>query len=271
MRPPKNVVKKLFCNALPQGRVVSLNGSIGILGGEQGSVQQIVNYNSGEVSDFATGGVQVGWNGGAGASVSAGLIYDTQGRFATSDFSGPFSNVSGSTAEGPGGSASWSGGVKVVQGSVGVSLIPGATGNYSYTWTSKPLPAGNIWTNLSNPLGGLDLSLYLLRKLGGLLTDRPSDILMLFNLPVLVILCLAGSCAMISSFLLWQEIGEVNRKTPEGEQISYWGMYPAKMARVKREYLRLYPTGRIDLMRRIFQYAAFACLFLLLIPLGFFK
>jgi hypothetical protein len=30
---PKTGVKQLFCNAIPQGRVVSLNGSIGIVGG----------------------------------------------------------------------------------------------------------------------------------------------------------------------------------------------------------------------------------------------
>ena len=167
VKPQKNVVKQLVCNALPQGRVVSLNGSIGIVGGEQGSAQQVVNYNNGQVSNFLTGGVQVGWNGGASASISAGFIYDTEGRFTNSAFSGRFSNISGSTAEGPVGSVSWSGGVKVVQGGVGVSLIPGATGNYSYTWTSKPMPAGNIWTNLANPSGAFDLLIYLLRKLGG--------------------------------------------------------------------------------------------------------
>jgi len=51
----------------------------------------------------------------------------------------------------------------------------------------------------------------------------------------------------------------------------YWGMHPVKMARVKREYKRLYPSGRVDILRRLLQYAAFAFLVLLLIPLGFFK
>jgi hypothetical protein len=126
-----------------------------------------VNYNNGQVSNFVTGGIQVGWNGGTSASVSGGFIYDTQGHFTNTDFSGPFSSLSGSTAEGPGASVSWSGGVKVLQGGVGVSLIPGVTGNYSYTWTSKPMPAGNIWTNLTNPLGAFDVSIFALRKLGG--------------------------------------------------------------------------------------------------------
>jgi hypothetical protein len=75
----------------------------------------------------------------------------------------------------------------------------------------------------------------------------------------------------MSSFFLWREIGEINRKLPDAEQISYWGMHPAKMARIKREYRRLYPSGKIDRMRLILQYATFAFAVLLLIPLGFFK
>jgi hypothetical protein len=89
--------------------------------------------------------------------------------------------------------------------------------------------------------------------------------------PAVTLFCLACSCAMVSAFLLWQQIGEVNRKLPDNEQVSYWGMHPFKMAKIKREYKRLYPAGRLDLLRRIFQYAAFAFFALLLIPLGFFK
>jgi len=93
----------------------------------------------------------------------------------------------------------------------------------------------------------------------------------MLNVPAIVLFCLGWTCAALSSFFLWQEIGEVNRKLPDGEQISYWGMRPAKMARIKTEYKRLYPSGKIDLMRRLFQYAMFTCAVLLLIPLGFFR
>ncbi len=93
----------------------------------------------------------------------------------------------------------------------------------------------------------------------------------LINVPAVILLSLACSCAMLSAFFLWQQIGEINRKLPDSEQISYWGVHPAKMAKIKREYKRLYPSGKIDLMRRILQYAAFAFMVLLLIPLGFFK
>jgi hypothetical protein len=168
MKAANNTLQHVFCSALPQGRVQSLNGSVGLVGGQQGSVQQVVNYNNGEVSNFFTGGLQGGWNGGASASASVGFIYDTQGQFNNSDFSGPFQNVSGSAPEGPGGSVSWSSnGVKVVQGGVGVNLIPGPTGNYSYTWTSSPMQGGNVWTNLFSPLGLFDLVTYGLRKAGG--------------------------------------------------------------------------------------------------------
>ena len=93
----------------------------------------------------------------------------------------------------------------------------------------------------------------------------------LISFPSVLLLCLVCSCAILSAFFLWQQIGEINRKLPDNEQISYWGMHPAKMARIKREYKRLYPSGRIDLLRRLLQYAAFAFLVLLLIPLGFFR
>lgn len=92
-----------------------------------------------------------------------------------------------------------------------------------------------------------------------------------FSLPAVVLFCLACSCAILSSFFLWQEIGEINHKLSDAEQISYWGMHPAKMARIKQEYKRLYPSGKTDLMRLILQYSTVAFAVLLLIPLGFFK
>jgi hypothetical protein len=93
----------------------------------------------------------------------------------------------------------------------------------------------------------------------------------IISLPAMVLFCLACSCAILSAFFLWQQIGEINRKLPDNERISYWGMHPLKMAKIKIQYKRLYPSGKIDLLRRILQYTAFAFLALLLIPLGFFK
>jgi hypothetical protein len=88
---------------------------------------------------------------------------------------------------------------------------------------------------------------------------------------VVLLLSLACSSSILSAFFLWQEIGEINRKLTDTEQISYWVMHPAKMAKVKREYKRLYPSRKIDLIRRIFRYAGFTFMALMLIPLGFFK
>src|SRR5439155_10187192 len=92
----------------------------------------------------------------------------------------------------------------------------------------------------------------------------------LINVPAVILLSIACSCAILSAFFLWQQIGEINRKLPDSEQISYWGMHPAKMAKMKRECKRLCPSGKTELMRRNVQDAAFAFMILLLIPLGFF-
>jgi len=88
------------------------------------------------------------------------------------------------------------------------------------------------------------------------------------SVPAVILLSLGSSCAALSSFFLWQQIGEVNRKLPDNEQISYWGLHPMKMAKIKREYKRLYPGGKIDLMRQSFQYAALVFIMLMMIPLA---
>ena len=97
------------------------------------------------------------------------------------------------------------------------------------------------------------------------------EIAKLLSFPAVILFCLGVSCAILSAFFLWQQIGEINRKLPDNEQVSYWGMHPLKMAKIKREYKRLYPSGKIDLLRRILQYAALVFMVLLVISLGFFK
>ena len=48
--------------------------------------------------------------------------------------------------------------------------------------------------------------------------------------PIAVIFSfLATSCAAMSGLLIYQEIGVVNRKLPDNEQIPYLFMYPGKM------------------------------------------
>jgi hypothetical protein len=84
-------------------------------------------------------------------------------------------------------------------------------------------------------------------------------------------LCVAISCAVISGFLTYQEIGQVNRKLSDHEQIAYLFMYPGKMQKITAEYKRLFPAGRVDFWRRAFQSGFFVFLALTAIFSGFFK
>ncbi len=152
--------KNTLCSALPQGRVTSLNGGIGEIGGQNGSLSLVINYNSGQVSGFATGGVQAGWNGIAQASVSTGFIYGELGSN-NSGYSGRFTggSLSGATF---GVFGSFGKGVQVYGASLGASMTGGLTFGLSRTATSNPVPLGSALTNpLSTPL---DQALTLARK-----------------------------------------------------------------------------------------------------------
>jgi hypothetical protein len=86
-----------------------------------------------------------------------------------------------------------------------------------------------------------------------------------------VFVCLGASCAAIGSVLVHREIAAVNRKVSDAEQISFSFMYPGKMQKIKAEYKRLYPTGKVETWRLRLQIAMFAFLALAAIFLGFFK
>jgi hypothetical protein len=45
--------------------------------------------------------------------------------------------------------------------------------------------------------------------------------------------------------LAHREIFAVNRKVSDAERISSSFMYPGKMRKIKAEYKRLYPTGKV--------------------------
>src|SRR5579863_4395898 len=79
----------------------------------------------------------------------------------------------------------------------------------------------------------------------------------------IILFLLALSCVIWSGFITTMIIGEINRKLPEKDQISYlWGHY-AKARRIKYEYRRLYPNGRLWLYQGILTYTAFGLLVLL--------
>lgn len=87
----------------------------------------------------------------------------------------------------------------------------------------------------------------------------------------IMFLSLAASCIIVSGFLTYQEIGEVNRKLPDEKQIPYLFMYPREMQRLKAEYRRLYPNGRVEFWRMAFQLTGFVCLVLTALVSGFLK
>ena len=91
------------------------------------------------------------------------------------------------------------------------------------------------------------------------------------NLAGVLFLCLGATCAIFSGLLTYQEVREVNRKLPDSEQIPYLFMYPGKMRRIKAEYKRLYPNGRVNLWRIVLQAAMFVFLALTAIASGFLK
>jgi hypothetical protein len=138
---------------------MSVNQSFGGIGGENGSLSVVINYSSGQVSGFATGGFQGGWNGGAQASISTGFIYGALG----SDNRG-FSGTSvGGSASGLifGGFGSVGKKVQVYGASIGASLSP-VTVTGSKTYTSQPVQFGNILGSLATT--PLDNALILARQ-----------------------------------------------------------------------------------------------------------
>jgi hypothetical protein len=69
--------------------------------------------------------------------------------------------------------------------------------------------------------------------------------------PRLVIGLVAFGLAMTgigaANLVMFRMIDEINRKRPEGEQMSHLGGPPLKTYRILDEYRRLYPAGRLHL------------------------
>jgi len=86
----------------------------------------------------------------------------------------------------------------------------------------------------------------------------------------LVFLALATSCFIISSLCLSKEVGEVNRKLPDDQQISYWGMYTSKRLKIKDQYRKLYPNGRLDRVVFLWEIAGFILVFFFAMSSGLF-
>jgi hypothetical protein len=61
----------------------------------------------------------------------------------------------------------------------------------------------------------------------------------------LVLFFASTSSNLISNFVMFAIIGEVNRKLPDEERIPYLWWHLGKYQRTLREYRRLYPGGRL--------------------------
>ena len=156
-----NKIRKALCKAVPRGRVSGVQGTGGILGGPTGGVELVQNYRSGQVSGFAFGGAQAGWNGGASANISSGFVWGLNDS--NTNYSGGFSGVNGSGRVGvnvQSSSGGLTGGarelipnpreVTSVTLTAGVSLIPTPTGGATVTHATRPLQMGRWWAQASN-------------------------------------------------------------------------------------------------------------------------
>jgi hypothetical protein len=148
-----------------------VSGGFGLTGGGIYGLEAVVNYDSGQISLFAFGGGQVGWNGIFSASAYSGFAYGL--NRSNTNYSKGFTgfNASGQTL---GGFAAFSndglaGGLrglmpnrKVRVG--GLSLGRSATGftiGMTGTYYSPPLQVGKHWAFTLSPLDGL---LYSMRQ-----------------------------------------------------------------------------------------------------------
>ncbi len=149
----KRVVQKV-CGSIPSGRTEGISGGIGGVGSVVGGVEVVVNYNSGQTSAFAFGGLQLGWNGGVSGSIYSGFVYGLNSS--SSNYSGGFTGVNGGAGLG-GFAASSSGGINhgpsgfVPTGEVqaagvglGIGLLGGFSGGVNATNYTNPLQLGKF-------------------------------------------------------------------------------------------------------------------------------
>ena len=66
-------------------------------------------------------------------------------------------------------------------------------------------------------------------------------------LPPMVLVLLTGAVTLMigSALVISAMIGEVNRRLPEDQQVSYLLGYPGKLRKIRDEYKRFYPKGNL--------------------------
>lgn len=171
----KGAKQPLLCATLPVGRTFGVTYGLGGIGGVSGSVEVVINYNSGQVSIFGSGGLAAGWQGGAQTSAVTGYIWGHL-KDDNSGYSGGFSTVYGSAllgayhSESSGGITGTfgdmvpNGNVKVTGISVGASLVPFPTGGVTVTNYTNPGELPPWLSAIVALLNPQDLTMIALRK-----------------------------------------------------------------------------------------------------------
>ena len=81
------------------------------------------------------------------------------------------------------------------------------------------------------------------------------QLIALVTLHPMIAVLLAGAVTLMiwSSLVIFAMIGEVNRRLPEDQQVSYlWG-YPGKLSGIRDQYKRFYPTGTLSRLLTVLQ------------------
>lgn len=139
------------CKAIPDAGSLTATFGLGGIGSGQAGGTALVNTRSGQISLFANGGFQGGWNGGASASLGGGAVYGLGSNNA--GYSGAFTGANLSLPIVPVGINGQVGtnaqtGQMVTEAGIhaGANLTPSApSGGITRTVSSSPLNIGNIW------------------------------------------------------------------------------------------------------------------------------
>ncbi|MGA7615720.1 MAG: RHS repeat-associated core domain-containing protein, partial [Thermoanaerobaculia bacterium] len=152
--------KQVICKAVPSGRTTGASGGVGAIGSGVAGGEIVMNYDSGQVSAFTFGGLQLGWNGVASAQAYTGVVSGL--RPDNANYSGIFVGGYGSAAVGIFGASSTDHSVKTGGASLGASLIESPTFGVNVTQYSSPLQIGRYWPFALSPV---DAGLLVTRQL----------------------------------------------------------------------------------------------------------
>jgi hypothetical protein len=78
-------------------------------------------------------------------------------------------------------------------------------------------------------------------------------------------------CGLLSTFVLFEMVDQVNDKLPEAEKFDHLGWYLSKRLRLNRKYRMLYPDGQLLMKVRILMVLMFACVVVAAWGFGFFS